>query len=228
MTKKQQQHQQKQIKRLKQEPCSHLVYFIQSQWELSQNDPNKQTHAIGDAQTCAERFSALKDQHWRHSIQSITRPFQKRFREVFGNARILIFYLSIKAWEEKSLPKSYLGWFFLVFGEGKATKENISIFWFIWPLNQNFNSAAQKQNIFHMNYKRNQTWARDHLNISNLSADNFKNTWPRWVNTWARDTLKWILVSEYPVLIAVNWSQRRSQPWCPMDVCIISFPVLSN
>ena len=46
-----------------------------------------------------------------HSLQSITRPFQKRFREVFGNARILIFYLSIKAWEEKSLPKSHLGWF---------------------------------------------------------------------------------------------------------------------
>ena len=65
------------------------------------------------------------------SLQSITRPFQKRFHEVFGNARILIFYLSIKAWEEKSLPKSHLGWFFLVFGEGKATKENMSIFWFI-------------------------------------------------------------------------------------------------
>ena len=65
------------------------------------------------------------------SLQSITRPFQKRFREVFGNARILVFYLSIKTWEEKSLPKSHLGCFFLVFGEGKATKENISIFWFI-------------------------------------------------------------------------------------------------
>ena len=67
------------------------------------------------------------------SLQSITRPFQKRFREVFGNTRILIFYLSTKAWEEKSLPKSHLGWFFLVFGEGKTTKENMSIFWFIWP-----------------------------------------------------------------------------------------------
>ena len=70
------------------------------------------------------------------SLQSITRPFQKRFREVFGNARILIFYVSIKAWEEISLPKTQLGWSFLVFGEGKATKENISIFWFIWPLNE--------------------------------------------------------------------------------------------
>ena len=57
------------------------------------------------------------------SLQSITRPFQKRFREVFGNARILIFYLSIKI--------THLGWFFLVFGEGKATTENMSIFWFI-------------------------------------------------------------------------------------------------
>ena len=66
-----------------------------------------------------------------HFLLSIARPFEKRFREVFGNARILIFYLSIKAWEEKSLPKSHLGWFFLVFDEGKATKENISIFWFI-------------------------------------------------------------------------------------------------
>ena len=65
------------------------------------------------------------------SLQSITRPFQKRFREVFGNDRILIFYISINAWEEKSLPKSHLGWFFLVFGEGKATKEIMSIFWFI-------------------------------------------------------------------------------------------------
>ena len=72
------------------------------------------------------------------SLQSITRPFQKRFREVFGNARILIFYLFIKAWEEKSLPKSHLGWFFLVFGESKATKENMSVFWFIWPLTPHF------------------------------------------------------------------------------------------
>ena len=64
-------------------------------------------------------------------LWSITRPFQKRFREVFGNARILIFYLSVKAREEKSLPKYHLGWLFLVFGGGKSTKENMSIFWFI-------------------------------------------------------------------------------------------------
>ena len=62
------------------------------------------------------------------SLQSITRPFQKRFHEVFGNARILIFHLTMKAWEEESLPKSHLEWFFLVFGEGKATREKIAFF----------------------------------------------------------------------------------------------------
>ena len=38
-------------------------------------------------------------------------------------------FLSIKAWEVKSLPKSLLGWFLLVFGKGKTTKEkNINFF----------------------------------------------------------------------------------------------------
>ena len=45
-----------------------------------------------------------------------------------GNARILIFYLSIKVWEQKSLLKSHLGWFLLVFGEGKATKKRFQFF----------------------------------------------------------------------------------------------------
>ena len=62
------------------------------------------------------------------SLQSITRPFRKRFREVFGNARSSIFYLSIKAWKEKSLPKCHLGWFFLVFDEGKAAKKIFQFF----------------------------------------------------------------------------------------------------
>ena len=57
--------------------------------------------------------------------------FSNIFVEVFGNALIFIFYLSIKAWEEKSFPKSHLGWFILVFGEGKTTEEKQSIFWFI-------------------------------------------------------------------------------------------------
>ena len=63
-----------------------------------------------------------------HFLLSIARPFEKRFREGFANARISIFKLSLKAWKEKALPKSHSGWFFLVFDEGKATKENISIF----------------------------------------------------------------------------------------------------
>ena len=62
------------------------------------------------------------------SLQSITRPFQKRFREVFGNARILFFYLSIKAWEEKSFPKSHLGWFFLCLVKVKRQKKIFQFF----------------------------------------------------------------------------------------------------
>ena len=104
-------------------------------FSLSQNSHRtRQTNAVvkGCAEACAERFfRPERPTLTSRSLQSITRPFQKRFREAFGNARILIFYLFIKACEEKSLPKSHLGWYFLVFGEGKATKEYISIFWFI-------------------------------------------------------------------------------------------------
>ena len=91
--------------------------------------------------TCSKKMMAARtniDVTSFHFLLSIARPFEKRFHEVFGNARILIFYLSIKAWEEKSLPKSYLGCFYIVFGKGKATKENMSIFWFILPLKRLF------------------------------------------------------------------------------------------
>ena len=101
---------------------------------LSQNETNKRRR-WGMRRTLRRTFFRPERPTLTScSLQSITLPFQKHFHEVFGNAQILIFYLSIKAWEEKSLPKSDLGWFFLVAGEGKATKENMSIFWFIWPL----------------------------------------------------------------------------------------------
>ena len=104
-------------------------------FSLSQNSLTERDKQTRDAQKLAQNvFPPWKPTLTSRSLQSITRQFQKRFREIFGNARILIFYLSIKAWEEKSLPKSHLGCFFLVFGEGTATKENMSIFWFIWPL----------------------------------------------------------------------------------------------
>ena len=106
------------------------VFHSVSVRTLTERD--KQTQAIKDGRSLRRTFfRPERPTLTSPSLQSITRPFQKRFREVFGNARILIFYLSIKAWEEKSLPKSHLGWFFLVFGEGKATKENMSIFLFI-------------------------------------------------------------------------------------------------
>ena len=124
---------------------SHLLHFIQSQSKLSQNETNKRRRykmhrSRADKgyppwhKLAQNVFPPWKTNIDVTSLQSITRSLEKRFREVFGNARILIFYLSIKAWEEKYLPKSHLRCFFLVFGEGKATKENISIFWFIWPL----------------------------------------------------------------------------------------------
>ena len=134
VTKKQQQ-QQKSL--YEEQTFAPRVFHSVSVRTLTERD--KQTQAIRDTQKLAQNvFPPWKTNIESHVVSSLsrgfTRPFQKRFREVFGNARILIFYLSIKAWEEKSLPKSHLGCFFLVFGEGKATKENMSIFWFIWPL----------------------------------------------------------------------------------------------
>ena len=132
--KKKQQQQQKQKQSLyKEQTFATRLFHSVSVRTLTEWD--KQTQAIRDAEKLEQNvFPPERPTLTSRSLQSITRPFQKRLREVFGNARILIFYLSIKAWEEKSLPKSHLGCFFLVFGEGKATKENISVFWFIWPL----------------------------------------------------------------------------------------------
>ena len=111
-----------------------------------------------------------------HFLLSIARPFEKRFREVFGNARILNFYLSIRAWEEKSLPESYLGCFYIVFGEGKATKENMSIFWFIWPLISKRQSAFIGHGKDSLVYKFG--WTRSNVisNLQNLFIITIKST----------------------------------------------------
>ena len=153
----------------------HWLFWIQSNFQVTKKQKKKQkkslyqvSHSQNSLRTrqtnagdkgCAVKMRRGLRRKFFHperptltsrSLQSITRPFQKRFREVFGNARILIFYLSIKAWEEKSLPKSHLGWFFLVFGEGKATKENMSIFWFIWP---SILKIPRRKSIDHVNYQ---------------------------------------------------------------------------
>ena len=68
---------------------------------------------IRDAQKLAQNvFPPWRPTLTSRNVQSIAQPFQKLSREVFGNTWILIFYLSLKAWEEKSLPKSHLGWFY--------------------------------------------------------------------------------------------------------------------
>ena len=68
------------------------------------------------------------------TCHAVSSPSCGHFRNVFVKTWIVIFYPSRKPWGGKSVPKSPLGWFFLVFGEGKATKENSSIFWIIWLL----------------------------------------------------------------------------------------------
>ena len=101
-TKKEQQQQQQQQKSLyKEHTFAPRVFHSVSVRTLTER--NKQTQAIRDAQKLAQNVFRLERLALTsRSLQSIMRPFQKRFREVFGNARILIFYLSIKAWEEKS------------------------------------------------------------------------------------------------------------------------------
>ena len=61
MTKKQQQQIKTEKKAFTWSKRSHLVHFIQSQSELAQNDTNAGDK--GCAEACAERFSALEDQH---------------------------------------------------------------------------------------------------------------------------------------------------------------------
>ena len=55
----------------------------------------------------------------------------------------------MNAWEENSLPKSHLEWFFLVFVEGKATKEIILMFWFILPLSEKCYVSGWKIYLLH-------------------------------------------------------------------------------
>ena len=52
-------------------------------YSLSQNSHRTRQTNAGDkgcAEACAERFSALKDQHWRHVVSSLSRS---HFRNVF-------------------------------------------------------------------------------------------------------------------------------------------------
>ena len=60
----------------------------------------------------------------------------------------------------------------------------------VW--NQNFNCAAHKHNIFLMNLKKKLNLRlRLFENQYLVSGKLQKNTWPRWVDTRARDTVKW-------------------------------------
>ena len=87
VTKKQQQQQ---IKRLNtRRKRSHLVYFIQSQSELSQNETKKRRQQTekpalslqeGMLRSLRRTFFSPEDQHWRHVVSS---PSRGNFRNVF-------------------------------------------------------------------------------------------------------------------------------------------------
>ena len=68
-------------------------------------------------------FGPVRPTLTSRSLQSITRPFQKRFREVFGNQSDFDLLSFFEGLGRKIFTQIYLGWFFLVFGEGKVTKE---------------------------------------------------------------------------------------------------------
>ena len=50
-----------------------------------------------------------------------------------------------------------------------------------------------------------------------------KNTGPRWVDTWARDTVKWYWSAD-----TLFWQPSIDHNIDVQYVCIISFPVLPN
>ena len=54
---------------------------------------------------------------------------------------------------------------------------------------QNFNCAAHKHNIFHTNFKKNELEPAITWKLVTCQRITLKNTWPRWVNTWA--TIRW-------------------------------------
>ena len=52
----------------------------------------------------------------------------------------------------------------------------------------------------------------------NLSADNFKNTRPRWVDTWARDTVRWYWSADtlfWQLSIDDNIDVQSAFSWAP-------------
>ena len=67
--------------------------------------------------------------------------------------------------------------------------------------------------------KKKQTRAYDHLKTSNVSADNLrKGTQPRWVDTWACDTVRWYWPSKtlfWQLSIDHNIDVQSVFSWAP-------------
>ena len=89
----------------------------------------------------------------------------------------------------------------------------------VW--NQNRNSAGRywhKHNIFDMNFKKSKRepaiiWKR--VNCQRITS---KNTRPRWVDTWARDTVRWYWSADtlfWQLSIDDNINVQSAFSWAP-------------
>ena len=101
--------------------------------------------------------------------------------------------------------------------KSKATVLPVIAGWISGPrsvFNENFNCAAQKQNIFHMNEKKIKLepaiiWKL--VTCQRITSKRYSTSMGRHLSPRYGQV---ILVSGYPVLTAVNWSQH----WCPICV----------
>ena len=67
-------------------------------------------------------------------------------------------------------------------------------------------------NTFHVNFKKNKLEPAITWNLVTCQRITSKNTWPRWVDTWARDTVKW-----YWSAGTLFW-RLSIEHWCPIYV----------
>ena len=72
--------------------------------------------------------------------------------------------------------------------------------------------------MIHMNLEK--TWTEPAITWKLVTCQRItsKNTWPRWVDTWARDTVKW-----YWSAGTLFWQLSIDQNIDVQYVCIISF-----
>ena len=91
--------------------------------------------------------------------------------------------------------------------KSKATVFPACYSWLDFRVRGQFEIAAHKHNVFHMNFKKSLTWACDHLKTSNLTADNFKKILDLYGSALEPAIQTGDTGQRIPCLPAVNWSQ---------------------